>query len=93
MNIHHKYRYITPLLSLAILISLGTLLFAGCQSAATGYKSNPEAVQLNEQGLEVYSQGNYERADMLFSRAAEADPKNPAIWFNKGQTLDAERKY
>jgi tetratricopeptide (TPR) repeat protein len=94
MNIHtNKYTCAAFISVFSLLLALAMISMVACQSAPQGYKSNPEAIQLNEQGMQCYDSGQYDRASMYFDRAAQADPSNPAVWFNKGQTLDAERKY
>ncbi len=77
----------------AIILAVLVLSALACQAGPQGYKSNPEAIALNERGIKMYSEGAYDKAVLNFDLALEKDPSNPAVYFNKGQALDAMKKF
>ncbi|MHB8085359.1 MAG: tetratricopeptide repeat protein, partial [Dehalococcoidia bacterium] len=81
------------LLGLILVMLIPVFSAAGCQPGPQGYKSDPEAVQLNEAGMKLYDAGVYDKASLNFGKAMKIDPNNPALWFNNGQALDGMKKY
>ena len=77
----------------ALMLMLLMFSLAACQTGSQGYKSNPEAIAFNEQGIDLYNKGAFEKALLNFDRALEKDPSNPAVYFNKGQALYEMNKY
>jgi tetratricopeptide (TPR) repeat protein len=77
----------------ALALALMVFSVAACQSGPQGYKSNPEAIAFNEQGIDLYTKGAFDKAILNFDRALEKDPSNPAVYFNKAQALDAMKRF
>ena len=53
----NKYAHAAFISVFSLLVALTMLATVACQSGPQGYKSNPEAIQLNESGMECYSNG------------------------------------
>ena len=58
MKIHtNKYAHTAFISVFSLLVALTMLATVACQSGPQGYKSNPEAIQLNESGMRMLQHG------------------------------------
>ena len=69
------------------IIILSALLFHTVTAAAGNTVSGKDTVTADDyyiEGVREYCAGNYAKADSLFSRCAELDPNNDAVWYYRG---------
>ena len=67
------------IMSLLAIMALGA---PGCQPGYQGHQSNPEAIALNERGINFYDEGAYDKAILNFDKALSLDTDNPDVYLN-----------